>query len=264
MEQGLRMILNNFVRFSMIGFLLIGAGLILSARGREKDKGGEETDIPSGENAAEKRPGADRVLIFIGIVWILCSGAAAAGTAAFAPDSMPAPVLSGGSSSGGTFSGTASSGSASQKKEYTDATGLYTYTLDDQSIFATIRSYLGSETRIVIPNTLDGHIVTGISIGAFNTVWGASSLTVPGTIRNIPPACFLGCFNLKTLIIGEGVSSISMKAFALCDKLERVSLPESLARIDDDVFPEDCAAVFTVPAGSEAESWCLSHGFTVG
>lgn len=249
MEQILQIILTNFVRFSLIGFILIGAGLLLPVRDGEEDRN---------ENAPEKRPGADRVLIFIGIVWILCSGAAAVGITAFAPNDTSAPALSGGSSSGGSSSGSA------QQKKYTDASGMYTYTLDDNGLFATIVSYTGNERDLVIPDTLDGHLVTGISIGAFNTAWFTSSLTVPGSVRHLPPACFLGSFYLKTLIIKEGVTSIGMKAFALCDKLERVSLPESLVRIDDEVFPEDCAAVFTVPAGSEAEAWCRSQGFTVG
>ena len=94
----------------------------------------------------------------------------------------------------------------------------FSYELDSNGQ-ATITSYNGSESDLTIPSTIDGHNVVSIGSHAFDE----SRNTTNGHI-------------IKNLVISEGITKIEGWAFAKCENLESVKLPESLKSLDWQIF----------------------------
>ena len=91
-----------------------------------------------------------------------------------------------------------------------------------------------------------------------------TSVTIPGSVKEIPPAAFMACVDLTEVILLEGVEEIAYDAFADCESLHDVTLPASVTKI------YDCAhgysffgcPQFTIhaPAGSYAEQFAKEKG----
>ena len=91
-----------------------------------------------------------------------------------------------------------------------------------------------------------------------------TSVTIPGSVKEIPPAAFMACVDLTEVILLEGVEEIAYDAFADCESLRDVTLPASVTKI------YDCAhgysffgcPQFTIhaPAGSYAEQFAKEKG----
>ncbi len=84
----------------------------------------------------------------------------------------------------------------------TITSGDYAYTLDGEN--ATITSYSGSDTDVVIPSDLDGHTVANLGGGAFANSTGVVSIALPKTVTFIDDSCFYGCTDLKTITVEDG------------------------------------------------------------
>jgi len=89
--------------------------------------------------------------------------------------------------------------------------GDYEYRILPDST-AEITGYTGSGSNVVIPDTLGGYRVTSIGRYAFS------------------------CYDLTSVIIPEGVTSIGAGAFAECFDLISVTIPSTVARIGSHAF----------------------------
>lgn len=143
-----------------------------------------------------------------------------------------------------------------------EADGGFQYEVQSD-INAVITGYTGKAAELTLPLIVDSHVVTGFTSHAFARANTLMSLTVPGHFSKIPMAAFAGCLSLNTVNLREGVKDIGKLAFNFCLVLEDVWLPESLEHIDDDVFPDDCKALFHVVEGSYAHRYCVEQGFSV-
>lgn len=119
---------------------------------------------------------------------------------------------------------------------------------------------------------MDGALVTKaenrllLDLSAFS----AETYQVPQGIGEIAADAFneyltLRSFNfespeLKCVIIPEGVTAIGPRAFEGQNNLTSVTLPASLTDIGEGAFRGCYDLVFTVPAGSRAEQYCLENG----
>ncbi|MVX63098.1 leucine-rich repeat protein [Clostridium chromiireducens] len=83
-----------------------------------------------------------------------------------------------------------------------------------------IVAYRGTDTELVIPNTINGVKVTSIGNSAFSLNYKLKSITIPNSITSIGKDAFLGCDNLtfnveneqtKNLLINSGVSANQVK-----------------------------------------------------
>ncbi len=126
---------------------------------------------------------------------------------------------------------------------------------------AEITGYYGNDEKLVIPALIGGRVVSGFSGTPFARTLFLKDLTVPGTVRTIPMLSFGASVNLQKVTLKDGVRGIGSKAFYNSRGLTDVTLPASLTAVADDAFPEGCAAVFHVPAGSAAEEYCRKKGF---
>lgn len=111
----------------------------------------------------------------------------------------------------------------------------YSYT-ENEDGSVTITGYNGSEMQAVIPDTLDGKMVTTIGDKAFHTK-DITAVTIPASVTSIGTAAFQYCVKLKTITFaGEGVTSIGKEAFEYCSGVTSVSLPSSVQKVGDEAF----------------------------
>ena len=120
--------------------------------------------------------------------------------------------------------------------------GYYEYKLNKDGN-AIITKYNGSETKLVIPDKLDGHTVIEIGKRAFYNNGSLEEVTIPSSVQTIGTYAFAFCEDLVTLT--TAATKIKGHAFTNCGSLEIVSLlPEGTA-VDERAF-YDCESLLTV------------------
>lgn len=112
------------------------------------------------------------------------------------------------------------------------------YEVEDDLGGVNIVSYHGAGGKINIPQKIGGKTVIQIDEHAFRGV-EVTSVTIPGTVREIETHAFSGCYLLETLTIAEGVQIIDGYAFSNCERLSLVTLPDSIVEINAGAF-NDC------------------------
>jgi hypothetical protein len=99
---------------------------------------------------------------------------------------------------------------------------------------------------------------------------GLTEVIIPGTVTEIYPVAFGYCYDLKTVIIEEGVTTIGEHVFEDCKSLTRVTIPKSVTTISADAFECSMFEVEYDPienieivgsADSEAERYAELYGY---
>ncbi|WP_295213281.1 leucine-rich repeat protein [Ruminococcus sp.] len=114
--------------------------------------------------------------------------------------------------------------------------------LEDGTI--AIRAYMGSDTDIKIPETVNGKTVTAIAPNAF-AYFEADSIELPESVTTISDYSFFAS-NIKTFKMGGNVKSIGEGAFMYCGNLESIELSATLENIGNWAFG-NCTALSGVP-----------------
>lgn len=121
----------------------------------------------------------------------------------------------------------------------------------------TIKSYKGwTPSDVVVPEQIGKYPVVGIASRTFDVERAAnerirearravSSVTLPGSIREVPQHFMAKHPGVTKVTLGEGVEIIAKEAFSSCPELAEVVLPESLAEIQDGAF-KGCEKLATV------------------
>ena len=118
---------------------------------------------------------------------------------------------------------------------------IYTYTLDDDEN-ATITSYKGNATSLIIPSKLDGYTVVAIGDGAFKGNTALTDVVIPDSVTEIGQSAFSDCVNLTSVKIPDSVTFMGESIFANCTSLTDVTLPSSRENIPSGTF-EGCTAL---------------------
>lgn len=153
-----------------------------------------------------------------------------------------------------------------------------------------IYDYVGDDEIIVIPETINGCIVTRITGYAFSNSSPVKAVRLPDTVTTLEDSCFIlnknleiivfgsgmrkvgnpndggifqNCTNLKTVVLNDGLEEICYFAFSGCDSLTSIEIPTSVTEIAPIAFcmmPEG----FTIigEAGSYAEQYASENGIT--
>lgn len=77
-----------------------------------------------------------------------------------------------------------------------------------------------------------------ISDSAFDDCHSLSSITIPGTVKNIGNSAFYYCSGLTSVSIENGVKCIGDSVFDACYNLSSITLPDSITYIGKEVFSE--------------------------
>ncbi|WP_448903023.1 leucine-rich repeat protein [Eubacterium sp.] len=78
---------------------------------------------------------------------------------------------------------------------------------------AYITKYTGNYSVAMLPSTINGYTISGISNNAFEKNKIIKYLYIPASINYIGDNCFLNCINLKKVIITNSNTAIGQKAF---------------------------------------------------
>lgn len=115
---------------------------------------------------------------------------------------------------------------------YTQALTFYTY-----SSYAIVTG-LGetTETDIIIPATYKGVPVTNIGWGAFENNTSITSVSLPTSVSYIDTDAFMGCSNLKTINLPEGLEYIGTRAFQNSGLTGTLEIPSSVTTIENMAF----------------------------
>ena len=107
--------------------------------------------------------------------------------------------------------------------------------------------------NVTIPETvtIDGveYTVTKIEKGAFSGNTDITGVTIPDTVTEIGEGAFGNCGNLKTVIVGSGVTSLE-GVFTGSENIEKVIAPETV--IEGAELPDGTVTI-TYPEGGEPE-----------
>ena len=88
---------------------------------------------------------------------------------------------------------------------------------------------------IVVPETVDGMTVTGISESAFENNQYISDVSLPDTVYSMGSKAFC-CSSVSSVNIPQHLYVIPKQAFYKCTQLEKVGLHENITRIDPEAF----------------------------
>lgn len=145
------------------------------------------------------------------------------------------------------------------------------YMIIEEANTVTIFAYLGSETNVVVPSSINNKPVTHIGFNSFQST-SVESVSLPGTIVSIGSAAFYdckklasitipnsvtevgdqafwGCVNLQSVTMGSGVKSIGGGAFEFCTKLESIVIPDGVEFLGSSSF-WGCTSLKTISIGN--------------
>lgn len=111
--------------------------------------------------------------------------------------------------------------------------------------YAKITKYYGIGGTLVIPEKLNGEIVTSIEAFAFAGVDGLTSVTIPSAVKIIQFGGFAGCTNLASVTFPNNLLAIAKHSFANCTSLTDITIPGGVTLIGESVF-ERCTGLNSV------------------
>lgn len=128
-----------------------------------------------------------------------------------------------------------------------------TYVLNKSSKTAYVKEYQSTVTadEVVIPATVDGCAVVGVSISAFRFNTSIVSVTLPETLKSIEGYAFDGCVNLEKLELNSEIEFIGAAAIRDCPKLTAINLGNSLKEIKGSAFKNSGIKEITIPDSCE-------------
>lgn len=196
------------------------------------------------------------------------------------PDSQPASRPNGGTSSSSSATGSNASSSSSSSNSSSasskdngassassstaasskpEETTPWKYQRSGSSV--TITGYDGELAGdVTIPGKIGDDTVTAIGNNAFDGNEKITSVTIPGTVKEIRQYAFRSCKNLKKITLQEGVESIGYYAFAGCTNLTEVNLPTTLNYIENLAF-RSCVNLeqIVIPENSKGQETKIQH-----
>lgn len=150
--------------------------------------------------------------------------------------------------------------------EKTDSTGLWIYQeLGNGN--AEIIDYLGTDTDLVIPDTVDGLTVTRLKLsemgtGVHNNTVDITSLVIPDTVQSFSDMTggMFGRTSLQSVTFGSGIKEIPTNMFRDCTSLSQVVLPENLEYIGAWAFQNTAITSIDLPASCKELAWRVFYG----
>ena len=110
--------------------------------------------------------------------------------------------------------------------------GYIFYTVDNINYLV---EYTGNETSLVLPDNYNGESYV-INDRAFYYCYNLTSVVIPNGVTSIGNDAFSGCSNLTNITIGNSITSIGDFAFSSCSNLASVTIPNSVTSIGYGAF----------------------------
>lgn len=142
----------------------------------------------------------------------------------------------------------------------------YTYSVlsnDDWEYIAdtdntvTISKYIGSQSEVEVPQTIDGKTVVKIGDSAFSSCTSVTKIVLPSTLVSIDNYAFKNCIKLTEIFIPRNVKSIASNVFLYCKALTAITVDSEnsyFCTADGVLFDKDKTTLICFPpakSGSE-------------
>ena len=104
-----------------------------------------------------------------------------------------------------------------------------------------------------------------IGKSAFSGCTKLEGVVIPGTVEVIGEEAFYYCYEMKTLLLEEGIREIKRNAFGCCESLRTLEIPGTVEHLDKDAF-QGCAYVITLVVHEGVRSigeWTFAHFYYV-
>ncbi|MGN0664920.1 MAG: leucine-rich repeat protein [Huintestinicola sp.] len=101
----------------------------------------------------------------------------------------------------------------------------------DYGLYATITAYVGTDTNVVVPDTLDGYKVRNIEAMAFYNSAAKTIKFETTELTSIPGGMFSGCTEIESVELPEGITYIDDYTFSGCTSLKTVTVPSTCQMI---------------------------------
>ena len=229
------------------------------------------------------------MLAAIAMSMCACGGNAhTVSTASVAVESQSTYAVSDGSGEGASQTATADFGEITEENfmdfPTTDESEFETFSVDGGVYI----KYCSSEDPVVVvPETIGGEKVLGMSDGVFFQKDNLIAVSLPDTVEHVGNM-IMNCFNLKYINLGSGLKEISNFIVQRSKVMEKIYVPEGVESINSvatccpelkDIYVPstateitglvttvdyDCPnAVIHTPKGSAAEQWAIEHDIPV-
>lgn len=124
-----------------------------------------------------------------------------------------------------------------------------------------ITKYTGSDTDVVVPDTLGDSPVVEIGFYAFEACYDITSVTLPESVSLICEGAFMDCSSLQKINIPEAVTGIERGAFVACTSLTELTVPANVGFINEEAFTA-CESLLTLTINNPDlayESWGIEE-----
>ena len=122
------------------------------------------------------------------------------------------------------------------------------YSVNSNGTDVTITNYTGTETALVLPNSINGLPVTSIAGYAFNNT-AVTSVTLPNSMTQLNNYAFYGASKLQSVTFPSTITSIGSYAFEFCTSLKSITIPNTITSIKNGAF-YGCTSLSNVKLGS--------------
>ena len=112
---------------------------------------------------------------------------------------------------------------------FVQTSGDYSYYVRENGTVEIVQ-YIGDDSTVDIPESIDGFTVDSIGHGAFQENTQLEAVTIPNKVTELQYSAFESCSNLKNVVFESEstLKSIGGDAFRECSSLERVEIPDSV------------------------------------
>ena len=139
-----------------------------------------------------------------------------------------------------------------------DTQNDFQYTAGSDTDVIVITGYIGNESLVTIPSTIDGKRVEGIGDYAFRGCTGITEVKFPNKLKILGNNAFEGCIGIKKIELPEGLEKISGEAFSGCTAITEIKLPTKVKQVGYRAF-ENCGELGKITLNEGLES--IGSGF---
>ena len=123
-----------------------------------------------------------------------------------------------------------------------ETSGDWQYEVNEDGTTIAITSYIGNDTEVNVPISIDGYSVTSIAPDAFSGNNSLISVILQEGITSIESYAFYECGKLESIIIPKGVEYIGNEAFGRCISLISIEVEEG----NEQYFSDERGVLFSV------------------
>ena len=117
--------------------------------------------------------------------------------------------------------------------------GKYLYTINGTE--CSLRGVFENSSELVIPENIDGKIVSVVSATVFEAGKEyIESVVFPNTVKYLEYKSFVKMKKLKRVVLSSSMSMIPMDSFVYCDVLEEIVIPKGVFSVQN-TATHDCA-----------------------